>query len=248
MILRLRSTKLGKVRFVGHRDVARIWDRVLRRCRVPVAYTSGFTPRPRIALGLALPMGAESLAEYIDVELSDGAERPEGAAEPAPLANTDDLDRLVAELSAILPTGIDVTAARLLERPVTSLQEAVTSCTWELWGPGISPSDIERATSVLERTEVLIERTRKGHRSTDDVRPQLLHLRPSPDGERLVADLSTTGRAVRPSELATVTFPHLDPLDVRVRRTHQWTTHDHDRREVLSLPAVVGAPDRGVGA
>lgn len=248
MILRLRSTKLGKVRFVGHRDVARIWDRVLRRCRVPVAFTAGFTPRPRIALGLALPMGAESLAEYIDVELTDGAERPEGAADPAPLANIDDLDRLTAELSAILPDGIDVTAAGLLERPVTSLQEAVTSCTWELWAPGITSHHVEQAAAILDRSEVLIERTRKGQRSTDDVRPQLLDLRPSHDGERLVADLATTGRAVRPSELATVTFPHLDPLDVRVRRTHQWTTHGDDRREVLSLPAAVGAPDRGVGA
>lgn len=69
MKLRVRATKIGKVRFTSHRDAARMWERALRRAGLPVAFTEGFTPRPKISFGLALPTGAESIAEYVDIEL-----------------------------------------------------------------------------------------------------------------------------------------------------------------------------------
>ena len=69
MKLRVRSTKIGKVRFTSHRDAARIWERALRIAELPIAATEGFTPRPKISFGLALPTGAESIAEYTDIEL-----------------------------------------------------------------------------------------------------------------------------------------------------------------------------------
>lgn len=237
MRLRVRSTKLGKVRFVGHRDVARVWDRALRRVGLPVAFTSGFTPRPRISFGLALPTGAESLGEYIDVEL-DPTQEPPGALEP-----------LLGALSSVLPVGIDVTALADVsgggdsggDGGGGSLQEIVTSSSWELWGAQLTAGDIARATQLLDAEQLPVERERKGGRRTDDIRPLLLDLHPDATGTRLVAELATIGRALRPAELAALAFPDVDPLDVRVLRTHQWINHDGDRREVLSLPAGVDA-------
>src|SRR5204862_7253907 len=69
--LRIRFTKLGKVRFTSHRDIARMWERAFRRTGVALAYTAGFSPRPKISFGLALPTGHESVAEYLDVELAE---------------------------------------------------------------------------------------------------------------------------------------------------------------------------------
>ena len=73
--LRIRFSKVGKIRFTSHRDVARMWERALRRSGLPVARSQGFNPRPLLAFGLALPTGAESLAEYLDVSLvpADGS-------------------------------------------------------------------------------------------------------------------------------------------------------------------------------
>src|SRR5262245_33379910 len=102
MKLRLRATKLGKIRFTSHRDLARVWERALRRAELPVASSQGFTPRPRISFGLALPTGAESIAEYVDVDLADDL-----------MAN--DVAALPATLSALLPDGFDVLVAA--ERP-----------------------------------------------------------------------------------------------------------------------------------
>jgi radical SAM-linked protein len=229
--VRIRSTKVGKVRFVSHRDTARLWERALRRAGLDVATSAGFTPRPRISFGLALPTGAESLAEYVDVELRGDVD-------------VDRLDptELPAALSGVLPDGIDVVVAAECVAGSASLQDAVTSCTWELWsGDHVSAADVERARTLLAAGELPLERERKGVRTIDDVRPALLDLRPGDDARRLVADLATTGRALRPAELATLAFPHVDPLDVRALRTHQWIGHDGDRREVLSLPAGVTA-------
>ena len=71
--LRLRFTKAGKVRFTSHRDVARMWERALRRSRLPVAYSQGFSPHPLVSFGLALPTGCESHGEYLDVRLGPAA-------------------------------------------------------------------------------------------------------------------------------------------------------------------------------
>ena len=68
MKVRFRYAKLGKLRWTSQRDVARMWERALRKAAVPVAYTSGFSPRPKLSFGLALPTGCESVAEYLDIE------------------------------------------------------------------------------------------------------------------------------------------------------------------------------------
>jgi radical SAM-linked protein len=67
MRVRLRFAKVGKVRWTSHRDVARMWERALRRIRLPLAYTQGFSPRPKVSFGLALSTGHESVAEYLDI-------------------------------------------------------------------------------------------------------------------------------------------------------------------------------------
>jgi radical SAM-linked protein len=226
--LRLRSTKLGKVRFTSHRDAARIWERALRRAGLPVAVSEGFTPRPKVSFGLALPTGAESVAEYTDVELR--ADAPDV-----------DLQELPQRLSAALPLGFDVLVAAVREPGLRSLQEAVVSCTWELWSPLLREDDHLAARRLLEADELVLERERKGKRSADDVRPMILDLHPDPSGDRLVAQLATVGRALRPAEFAQLAYPHVDPLDVRVLRTHQWIDGDGERCEVLPLPAGVGA-------
>src|SRR5439155_182831 len=72
MRVRLRYTKAGKVRWTSHRDLARMFERAFRRTQLPIAYSGGFAPRPKVSFGLALPTGAESEAEYLDLEPVEG--------------------------------------------------------------------------------------------------------------------------------------------------------------------------------
>ena len=123
-----------------------------------------------------------------------------------------------------------------------SLQDAVTSVTWELAAP--AGTDVAAvAARLLAAAELPLERVRKGQRARDDVRPQILDLVPA--GRRtLRAELSTTGRGLRPAELAALAFPDAEPTAVRALRTHQWIEHDGTRREVMTLDDIVPATSR----
>ena len=68
--LRLRFSRGEEVKFLSHLDLMRLWERALRRCGLPLAYSEGFTPHPRIALAAPLPVGVTSEAEIMDVFLS----------------------------------------------------------------------------------------------------------------------------------------------------------------------------------
>lgn len=219
MRLRFRFAKLGRVRWTSHRDVARMWERAFRRVALPLAYTQGFSPRPRLSFGLALPTGAESVAEYLDVEVADGA--------------AVDLTTLPGRLSAALPVGVDVTAAAPVEHAAGSLQEVVTSCRWVVETSGLPPDRLAATVeAALAAPSLVITRERKGQRSEQDVRPGILAC--EVDGTTLSAELAAQPRALRPSELLVALGGDL--AAVGVRRTSQWIERDGAREEPLPLP------------
>ena len=221
--MRIRFRKAGKIRFVSHRDVARLFERALRKVRQPVAYSEGFSPRPKLSFGLALSVAHESDAEYLDVELT---------SEP-------DIESLPAALSDALPDGLDVTAVVVREPGTASLQQVITSCTWRIEVLGAPTDTVSAAVAeTLSASELWLERVRKGKTSTVDVRPTILGLSvegPTDHGTQLVAELATESMSLRPSELVAVLG--IEGLtEGRVRRTHQWTTVDGVRSEPVSPP------------
>lgn len=232
--VRLRFSKMGKIRFTSHRDVARMWERALRRASLPVAYTEGFSPRPKLSFGLALSTGAESLGEYLDVDL---------AADRCDV----DIDELPARLSPELPVGIDVQRAAALEPGAVSLQEAVNSCTWRIEVGCAAPGRLdELVAAALAADQLVVTRERKGRRVTDDLRPAILSLVASDGttrgGGELVAELATHPRSLRPSELLVALDPSGSQLEERrVCRTHQWMLVDGAPQEPLWLPEPVSA-------
>jgi radical SAM-linked protein len=239
MRVRLRFTKLGKVRWTSHRDVARMWERAIRRASLPVAYTGGFTPRPKVSFGLALPTGHESVAEYLDVEL-----------ETAEF----DIASLPARLSPALPVGIDVTAAAVIDARTGSLQEAVTSSTWELEAVGIPPDEVASLVArALAAESIVITRERKGTTVTDDVRPAIVSVdvigptacdaEGHAPGAVVVAELATHPRSLRPAELLAALSPGQVLREGHVRRSAQWISRDGARSEPLPMGIPLGATD-----
>ncbi len=228
MRVRLRFTKTGKVRFTSHRDVARMWERALRRAELPVSYSGGFSPRPRLSFGLALSTGHESVAEYLDVEFADTSEDLE--AFPIDVAG------LAALLTPLLPVGIEVVAAGEIAPGAPSLQESVTSCLWriEAVGPDVDVTE-KLVTAALARDDLFVTRTRKGREVTDDLRPAIRSLSvvgPTAAGVELEAELGVHPRSVRPAELLGGVFPH-GVEEGRVWRLAQWIWSDGAQVEPL---------------
>jgi radical SAM-linked protein len=220
--VRVRFTKLGKIRFTSHRDVARLFERALRKASVTVAYTEGFSPRPKIAFGLALSTGHESLAEYLDIALPESTDV--------------DVSDLPGRLSPALPAGIDVVAAAPVQPGDASLQEAVTSCTWRIELVDHDELAAEQlVATALAADELVLTRIRKGKEVTDDLRPAVLALAvdgPTERGVALLAELATQPRGLRPAELLRTLDPSLD--EGRVLRIAQWLAVDGVRAEPLA--------------
>ncbi len=245
--IRIRFTKFGRIRFTSHRDVARVWERSLRRSRLPVAYSEGFSPRPRLRFGLALATAHESFGEYLDVDLVPGSLSD---------GSVPDLETLADLITPTLPPGMAVQAVAPVEPGTPSLQEAVTSCDWLVEVPDLT---LQRADDLvagaLAATELPVTRKRKGKEVTDDVRPAVCTLRVADPDERppaadwqpagvlLRAELATHPRACRPSELLAAVDPTLE--EGRVVRIHQWTMTDGVRREPIPLGETPG-PEHGL--
>lgn len=212
MKVRVRFTKVGKVRFLGNLDLVRNWERAVRRANLPVAYTGGFSPRPKLHYGLALPLGAESYAEYMDIDLAERVE----------------LDGLAEALSDGMPPGIDVTDVGEVPANATALQAVVDHCTWEIDLVGTPLEELAATVQrVMESDEVLLTFERKKKSITENVRPALLDLSVEERREgavTLAASLATKPRSVRPSELLTCLGVGSD--SARVRRIEQWMTQD----------------------
>jgi radical SAM-linked protein len=208
-----------------------MWERAFRRVNLPLAYSEGFSPRPRVSFGLALPTGHESVAEFLDVELT--------------ALDAVDLPGLAARLSAALPVGVDATAVAVLAPGSPSLQEDVASCSWR-WtaapAPDTDPVRGEemraRVASVLAAPSVPVTRTRKGAEVVEDIRPGILSLEvveESEDGVILTAELAASPRAVRPADALAALGPGLE--ERHVRRTSQWILRHGARREPLEAAA-----------
>jgi radical SAM-linked protein len=213
---RVRFTKRGKVRFLSHRDLARVWERALRRAGIRVAYSEGFSPRPKVSFGLALSTGYESLGEYLDIDLVEDLEP----------------DELVALVNPSLPAGMEAQVAIRIPAGTDSLQQAVTSSAWEIEVPGVEPHRLEEAVAAALATDTLtIVVERKGSKTDLDARPAILALEAR--GSVLVAELATHPRSLRPAELLRA----LDPSWTAgsVLRTHQWTSVDGARCEPIPL-------------
>jgi radical SAM-linked protein len=228
MKVRIRFGKLGKVRWTSHRDVARMWERAFRRVELPLAYTGGYSPRPKVSFGLALPTGHESVAEYLDVEL-----------DPERIAPDLDTAALPDRLTPALPAGIDVLAAAPLDEHTPSLQDDVSLCRWEI----DVYASLECARGIVDAAlaapALVIDRERKGRVVTDDIRPgirALAVLGTGDGGTTLAAELATQPRTVRPSELILAIGQGLE--GGLVRRTHQWSERDGARREPIPLDAT----------
>lgn len=231
MKVRVRHTKLGKVRFTSHRDTARHWERAVRKAGLSVAYSSGFTPRPKMSFGLALPTGAESVAEYLDIDLVEGS------------LTEADLPAFAARCTEVLPVGYEVTKVVPREPGAMSLQEGVVACEWVITVHDVSSDRLaEAAAAALAATSISVERERKGQRSLDDIRPSIIDLSAAPAADddprpRLCATVATTGRGLRPTELVAALFPALDPVDTAARllRTRQLIERDGSRHELLPV-------------
>lgn len=185
--LRIRYAKRGRLRFTSHRDFSRAFERAVFRARVPMAYSSGFHPHPRISYAGAAPTGSASEAEYAEIGLAE-------VQDPAAVH---------ALLDEALPDGLDI--IEVVESPGGSLADLLEASHW-LLDVDAAPEAAEAAVAAfLATVDVPVERmTKKGLRQFD-CRAAVVALSAAPreGGSRLDLVLRHAVPAVRPDDVLT---------------------------------------------
>jgi radical SAM-linked protein len=185
--LRIRYAKRGRLRFTSHRDFSRAFERAVFRARIPMAYSSGFNPHPRISYAGAAPTGSASEAEYLEIALAE-------VVEPAQVAEA---------LGEALPDGLDRVEVRV--SPGGSLADRLQASRWQI-DVSASTADASAAVEAFLATEsVPVQRmTKKGLREFDCRAAVLsLSVQEAPAGTRLLVGLRHTVPAVRPDDVLT---------------------------------------------
>ncbi|MBB1513706.1 DUF2344 domain-containing protein [Tessaracoccus sp. MC1627] len=183
--LRLRYAKRGPGRFTSHRDFGRALERALRRAEIPMAYSSGFSPHPRISYANAAPTSAASEAEYVELGLTE-------VCNPV---------KLVEALNAVLPQGFVVLDAA--EAVKESLGDLLQASDWVISLAGAEPGVLgSAASSLLDRDEYIIERMTKSGMRAFDVRAAIVSLSVADDETLLLRSLHQAP-LVRPDDVVT---------------------------------------------
>lgn len=197
MRLKITFAKTDAMRYTSHLDLQRTWERTLRRARLPLAYSQGFNPRPKINLAAALPLGFTAAAELIEVWLEE--EIP--------------LDRIESALTRALPPGLVVREIRETVDPSPKLQNSIQSASYHIILSETPQNIASTVDNLLAQDEIIRERRSKKY----DLRPLIEELCLNNDGTLHLQVSALPGKTGRPDEVLLALG--IDPLTARIERT-----------------------------
>jgi radical SAM-linked protein len=164
MRIRIKFVKQGALRYTGHLDLHKLWERAARRAELPLAYSQGFHPQPKMNMAAALPLGFSSRCEVMDMKLEQAIP----------------LDDLPTRLNETLPSGLQVVEIEQVDEREPALQTQVRSAEYEVTlTEAVDGAELQsKADAILASTSIPRERRGK----TYDLRPLIeeLTLTPSP--------------------------------------------------------------------
>ena len=158
MRIRITFSKTGALRYIGHLDLHKLWERTSRRAGLDLIYSQGFHPQPKIQLASALPLGFSSTCELIDMWINGEV----------------DLEKLPEQLSKAVPPGLGIQKVEQVDEKSPPLQTQVVSSEYDVVLPKwINPGEVEEKISACLQADIL-SRERRG--KAYDLRPLIEHL------------------------------------------------------------------------
>ncbi|MDW7651150.1 MAG: TIGR03936 family radical SAM-associated protein [Bacillota bacterium] len=197
----IQFAKESPLRYLSHLDLMRAWQRALRRAQLPVAYSAGFNPHPRMSFASALAVGVTSEAEYLDIHFTRDL-------------SGEDFDRLESQL----PAGLKILAHRTVSEAAPAVMALIGAAVWTLPLAGEDTSVLRKHIEKILLAESLsvIRKGKKGDKSVD-VRPLIYNLTVDDDENRLVMVLASGGEGgAKPREI--LALLDLLPLESRLHR------------------------------
>ncbi len=214
--IRVVFSKKGDLKYLGHLEMARMFERACRRAHIPLSFTGGYSPKPRITFALSLPTGTEALAEWLDLELAESWP-PE---------------KVLERLNDQLPSGIRIHQSWKVPMDVPALNGRVRYMSYEAVLPEPVRDLGERVTDLMNLDGIPVVRVKKGKERTLDLKEFLISMG-SPDVRTITFSLELKGEegSARPQEVlkALLNDENLDLDAVQLTRTGLTFALDQDR-------------------
>lgn len=201
MRIQITFSKQGPLRYTGHLDLHKLWERAARRAELPLAYSQGFHPQPKMNIASALPLGFSSRCEVLDMRLEQDVP----------------LDGLAKKLNDTMPEGIRVIKiVQEMNERAPALQTQVVSAEYEVTSKETGfGSDLKRMTDSVMETESIIRTRRK---KEYDLRPLIEELNLVAENKIFMKLTAKEGATGRPEEVLDVLGIAFE--ETRIERTH----------------------------
>ena len=173
---RLEFSKTGETKFVSHLALVRLFSRVFKRAELPLAYSEGFNPHPKMSIGIPLSVGVTSECELLDAEFYAEV----------------DAEEVKERLNAVMPLGIAITKVRQLETGAAKL----SSVAWARYRVVLHGADVseQELADFLARDTIEIEKKTKRSEKLTDIKPDIASVRRT-EASALEMELATGSAA-----------------------------------------------------
>ena len=203
--LRVTFSKDGPLRWIAHLDLMRTWERTIRRATLPLSYTQGFSPHPRIALAAPLPVGVSGARELLDLWLDEDLSTSEVAK----------------RLTAAMPPGLAISAVEQVSEQLPSMQSCIEAARYEIRFDHVA-LDVDVVTTAIDELlarEALDWEEQRGEKTRRyDIRATILELAVrAPEGGATVLSMHLSlleGRTGRPQQVLLALGVEAEPLEI----------------------------------
>ena len=229
MRVRIKFSKHGVVKFIGHLDVMRYFQKAIRRAGIDVTYTTGFSPHQVMSFAAPLGVGHYSNGEYLDIEVNSHNGRQ------------DMMDRLNG---AMVP-GIVIKNIVALGDNVGNAMASVAAAGYTLeWKEGYEvPADLEKqATAFFEQNSIMVTKQTKKSTLELDLKPGIYEMKATKDSIYILVDASSSGN-IKPALLLEAFYEFIgkefEPLAIQITREETYTDiGKNGDRNLVPLDAV----------
>lgn len=236
MKIRIKFRKYGNMKFIGHLDVMRYFQKAIRRADVNICYSGGFSPHQVMSFAAPLGVGITSNGEYVDIEVE----------------NTDNSETMIARLSQVMSEGFEIVSYRQLPDSAGNAMAIVAAADYTVaFRPGYEPEGMteeEWFNGLLEfyaqPSVVVTKKTKKGQAEVD-IRPLIYELKPArwEDGRAALFMKISTGSVsnIKPELVLDAYYGHLN-------EERSAFAHIFEREEVYTDTASEDKKEQGIHA
>lgn len=210
---RLKFCKVGKICFIGHLDLMRLFQRALKRANLPISYSNGFNPHQIMSFAIPLPLGMESIAEYLDIQLQEDLEQ----------------NHIKNCLNNVMPDGIEILSVRKLNEDDKKCAAIIEASEYEITLDRKLNNLKEIIFNIMSKEEIFVNKTVKNKEKSVDIRSDIYNIKDISDDKisKINVILSTGSKKnLKPDLFVNYIYEYLN-------LPYQWYKIKYKRMEIF---------------